>query len=158
MRGNIRVIIGFINCFYLHLSMEQQQLEDTKISKYSSGVNIIIRLDGLWKDANNHSRLGLFQKWNNDLDRIWCELARDLKDDEYNSYKNTFDTFDKKIADIGKFEDNAGDSFEPLKEDQIGKRNRHYKTLMEKDLFLRRLENHLGKGTTFEDESDDDFD
>jgi len=131
--------------------------EEKKISKYSSGVNILIRLDGLWKDANNHSRLGLFQKWNCDLDRIWCELARDLEETEYDEKKKDFDNFDTQLADLGNFEDNGDVGFQPLTKDQITKRNKHYKTLMEKDLFLRRLENSLGKGTTWDEGDEDDF-
>ena len=140
---------------------------EKKTSKYSSGINILIRLDGLWKDANNHSRLGLFQKWNCDLDRIWCELARDLKDDDYKDkekdgkkilgYKSQFEEFDSKIAKDGKFEDNGSEGFQAITQEQIEKRNKHYKTLMEKDLFLRRLENSLGKGTTWDEGDEDDF-
>jgi len=59
------------------------------ISKHSSGISILIRVDGLWKDANNHSRNGLFDKWNRDLDAIWRELARDLTDADYTTKKKS---------------------------------------------------------------------
>ncbi len=57
--------------------------EERRTSKHNSSVSIIIRLDFLWKDANRHAREGKFSDWNNDLDTIWRELARDLQDDEY---------------------------------------------------------------------------
>jgi len=135
-----------------------EEVEEQKVSKFSSGVNILIRLDSLWKDVNNHSRLGLYSRWNADLDRIWCELARDLKETDYNNRKIEFDKFEKDIGQTGKFEDNATDGFKPLIPEQIKKRNEQYKLLMEKELFLRRLENYLGKGTTWSDEDEDDFD
>lgn len=50
--------------------------EQPKISKYNSGIAIIMRLDVLWKDTHVHSRSGQYYKWNLDLDRIWCELSR----------------------------------------------------------------------------------
>jgi hypothetical protein len=145
-----------------------------KISKFSSGVNIIIRLDGLWKDVNNHARANFYEKWNQDLDRIWCELARDLKEEDYSDkiekstgkvisegYKSKFDSFDTEIAGIGtNFNDNYSDNngFQPVPKEVIEKRNEHYKILMEKELFLRRLENKLGKGTTWNDDDEDGFD
>lgn len=142
--------------------MEEQ--EEKRKSKYSSGVNILIRLDELWKDVNNHCRAGSFSKWNADLDRIWCELARDLSDKEMDDekddkgnivnegYRNKFEKFDEEIKKIGRFDDNIKVGFRKIGEEQIEKRNKHYKILMKKELFLRRLENYLGKGTTLEDE------
>lgn len=146
--------------------------EEKRTSKHNSSVSIIIRLDFLWKDANRHSRLGHFADWNNDLDTIWRELARDLKDDEYKDqkekkegkdittkgYKSNFDAFDEEIKTSGRIEDSAGQGFNKLTEDQITTRAKQYEILNRKDLFLRRLENHLGKGTKFIDEDEDDFD
>ena len=127
------------------------------ISKHSSGISILIRVDGLWRDANSHSRNGLFDKWNRDLDAIWRELARDLTDADYTLKKEAFDTFDKQLADSGRFKDTGSDDFKlPTKED-IAARSKQYRTLNNKELFLKRLENKLGKGTTFDDGEDDDF-
>lgn len=135
--------------------MEGEQTK--RISKYSSGVSIQIRLDTLWRDANNHSRIGLFLRWNNDLDTIWRELARDISEDEYEDYKDKFDKFDKELIKLGNFEDRANEGFNPLSKDQILKRDKQYKVLSEKELFLKRLENHLGKGTTFVDGDESDW-
>jgi hypothetical protein len=140
--------------------MEEEEL---KVSKYSSGINILKRIDELWKDTHKHSRTGEFSKWNADLDRIWLELARDLKDKplkqelKFNTNKDLFDKFDTAIADLGDFEDNLNDSFNPISKEKIQKRNKQYQVLMNKQLFLARLENAIGKGTTMEDEDDDEF-
>jgi len=136
--------------------------EEIKISKHSSGVSIIIRLDQLWKDSHRHMRDGLYNKWNEDLDCVWLELARDLKEDkeedkDYKKCKDKFDSFDKKITDIGQINDERPAGFEPITKEHIEKRNKHYKILKDKQEFLARLENKLGKGTTF-DEEDDDWD
>ena len=131
--------------------------EEKKISKYSSGISIQIRLDTLWKDANNHSRLGLFSKWNADLDTIWRELARDIAEKEYENYKSKFDAYEVELIKLGNFEDALSNGFEPIDNNKIIKRAKQYKILSEKELFLKRLENHLGKGTTFDDADESDW-
>jgi hypothetical protein len=147
--------------------MEEEQ--ESKISKYNSGVAQLYRLDGLWKDVNNHSRQGLYSKWNEDLDRIWCELARDLPEEEkkvaedkkippFKETKEKFDVFDTNLKTQGNFQDTAPAGFVEVSKEIKQKRNEHYKILMEKELFLRRLENKLGKGTAWGDEDEDSFD
>ena len=132
--------------------------QEAQISKHSSGVSILIRIDGLWKDANYHSCSGQYSKWNTKLDVIWRELARDLNDTDYKTKKIEFDAFDKKLTKTGQFKDSGGDTFDGLKQDEIKKRSEQYKILNDKELFLKRLENKLGKGTTWDDGEDDDFD
>lgn len=128
-----------------------------KVSKYNSGIAIIMRLDNLWRDTHTHSRGGAFSKWNQDLDRIWCELARDIKEDEYKKKETYFDKFDEELIAKGNFEDNASEGFKDVKPEQIKKRAEQYLILMKKELFLRRLENTLGKGTAWDTGDGDDF-
>lgn len=132
--------------------------EKQKISKYSSGINIILRLDSLWKDTHLHARIGQFEKWDTDLDRIWLELARDLEEKKYEKKKIKIKVFDDKIKELGGYYDKEPDSFEDIKKDVITKRAEVYKNLNDKQVFLARLENTLGKGTTEEDDDDDDMD
>jgi len=147
--------------------MEEPQ--ESKVSKYNSGVAQLYRLDGLWKDVNNHSRSGLYLKWNEDLDRVWCELSRDLPEEEkkedenkkiptFKKAKEEFDKFDVKLKEQGSFQDSPPAGFIEISQEVKRKRNEHYKILMEKELFLRRLENKLGKGTAWEDDDEDNFD
>ena len=137
--------------------MEEKEGNDGKISKFSSGLNIVMRLDELWKDTHKHSRAGLYNKWNLDLDRIWLELARDLKD-KFETEETKFKAFDTKLEALGNISDKEPAGFKELTEIQIKNRDKYYKLMMEKQIFLARLENQLGKGTTFEEGDDDDFD
>jgi len=133
--------------------------EDSEIliSKHSSGVSIIIRIDGLWKDANIHSCAGQYSKWNTKLDVIWRELARDILEADWETRKTKFDKYDTQLVDTGAFKDGGSDTFEDISSDDTKNRSKQYRILNDKELFLKRLENKLGKGTTFNDGEEDDF-
>lgn len=139
--------------------------EEKKVSKFSSGLNIITRLDSLWKKCQEVKRNGKYSNWNDELDTIWLELARDLTPEDYEDkkddsgqnilgYKSQFDKFDKELQKQLPFHD-AGIGFKRPDKDMMIKRNEQYKILMGKQLFLARLENELDKGTTYEDEDED---
>jgi hypothetical protein len=136
---------------------------EQKTSKYSSGININLRLDQLWKDTHNHCRENNFKLWNLDLDCIWAELARDLKQDKnkngktYAEINKDFNGFEEKIVQIGGINDSGAKGFKGVSQDDIKKRNEHYKILRDKQIFLARLENSLGKGTSFDDDDEDDM-
>jgi len=136
-----------------------EEKEERKISKYSSGINIIVRLDNLWKDTHIHSRNSQYKKWSEDLDCIWLELARDYSENgkDWKEKSNKFEEYDKQIAIAGGFHENSPNGFESVSKDILEKRNQVYKLLMEKQLFLARIENELGKGTTEEEEEEDEF-
>lgn len=136
--------------------MEEDQ--EQKISKYSSGVNILIRIDGLWKKTHLYAEIGKYSSLNLILDRIWLELARDLKEEEYKVAKKDFDAHDTKLKPLMPFNDEKPSGFKDLTPDQIKQRANIYTILNDKQLFLSRFENKLGKGTTFNEDDDDDFD
>lgn len=75
--------------------MEQ---EEVKKSKYNSAVSKEIRRSDIWKEANRHSRNGLYNKWNEDLDCIWSELCADLKEDDFTKKEEAFKKFDQEIV------------------------------------------------------------
>lgn len=141
-------------------------MEEDKKSKFSSGLNIIMRLDTLWKNCQSFKRNGRYAEWNEELDTIWLELARDLNPDDFEDQKNKetgeiiegdkkkFEKFDIKLSKVLPFMD-SGTGFKPIDKNVITNRNKQYKILMEKQLFLARLENELDKGTTYEEEDDD---
>lgn len=145
-----------------------------RTSKYNSGIAQIYRLDALWKDTHKFSRAGKLSDWNWTLDRIWCELAGDIKikkiktkkvkkydDEDEEEEEEEEDLEDKRVSD---YEDinvrielmiNKG----VLKSmDALTFRRKLYTLLNEKELYLRRLQNELGKGTAFSDGSEDDWD
>jgi hypothetical protein len=140
--------------------------EDKKVSKFSSGLNIIMRIDILWKNCQEFKRKGRYADWNDELDTIWLELARDIKPEDYKDkldelgkvisqgYESKFKQFDKDIKQYLPFNDSLIGFDKPDKDVYI-RRNEQYKILMEKQLFLSRCENELNKGTTYEDEDDD---
>jgi hypothetical protein len=133
------------------------EVEQNKKSKYNSGVAKEIRRNDLWKETNLHSRNGLFIKWNEDLDTIWSELCADIKPEEFDNKQKEFNEFDKAIKEIGNIQDKMNKGFDEADKDFLDKRDKHYKKLREKEIFLRRLENSLGKGTAYEDDDEDSF-
>jgi hypothetical protein len=137
--------------------MEEGEIEQNHKSKYNSGVAKEIRRNELWKETNSHSRLGQFTKWNEDLDCIWSELCADIKPEDFEEKKKDFEEFEGKIMKIGKIEDTTKQGFKDFDKDFYNKRNEHYKILRNKEIFLRRLENSLGKGTAYEDDDEDSF-
>lgn len=127
--------------------MEETQYNDTtvNVSKYNSGIAQIYRMDNLWKDTHTHSRNGEMDKWNWDLDRLWLELAADLK--EVDSRVNKFAEFNNSIAELKEKLSN--------KKIEVSKYfSEIYQKQMEKELFLRRLQNDLGKGTAIDREEE----
>lgn len=152
-------------------------MEEKKISKFSSGLNILMRLDNLWKNCQSFKREGKYYQWNEELDTVWLELARDLNESDYydtdkdgkiiydsqnnenkvykKGYKTKFDEYNKKIKELLPFTDNGEEGFEKPSKKDIERRGKQYNLLMEKHLFLARLENELGKGTSWEDEDED---
>ena len=139
-------------------------MEESKHSKFSSGLNIITRLDLLWRNCSEYKRQGKYLRWCEELDTIWLELARDIDEDEYNDKKeekkeirgceSKFKKFDDDLIKELPFLD-SGKGFSEITPAEITKRNKQYEILMKKQLFLARLENKYGKGTTYEDEDED---
>lgn len=122
---------------------EISNVTSQKVSKFSSGIAQLMRLDEIWKDTHRHVRTGRLEMWNWDLDRVWCELSADLEDGNEDGKKP--DARIKKFEDINKEIASSKLNF-----------GKYYQILMKKELFLRRLQNELGKGTSYE-EGDDDY-
>jgi hypothetical protein len=135
--------------------MEEQ--ETIKSSKYSGALAQIYRLDNLWKEVHSFIKQRLFSRWNETLDTIWSELARDLKEKDYEEKKKEFDKFDSELLLLGQINDSEKAGFLNFTKEELTNRAKQYTKLREKELFLRRLENFLGKGTKWEDDDDDDF-
>ena len=123
-----------------------------KISKYNSGVAQIMRLDELWKDTHKHSRSGKLTLWNWDLDRVWTELAADIK--EGDERLNEYEEFNIQIGALNQNLDERIKKKEITADDY---RQKIYKILLSKEIFLRRLQNSVGKGTKLIDADEDDF-
>lgn len=119
------------------------------ISTYNEGMYQIQRLHFLWIDCNNKSRTGDLQGWRWTLDTIWRELTRDAVKDrtpdiksveelkDKNSWFVQYHELDKKINDAG-----------------TDKRKK-YDALSQLEIFLRILQNEVGKGGKYRDPDED---
>jgi len=137
----------------------QNSEDEQKISKYNAGVAIQIRLNNLWQQTHKYSLVDRYYLWNTVLDRIWLELSRDLKEKEYIEKKKLYDEFNYELTKTGKIVDAKDDNgfLDPTKE-EYEKREKQYKILMDKQIWLARLENELGKGTAWDEGDEYDFD
>ncbi len=133
--------------------MDEDQGE-VKISKYNSEMAQINRIDGLWRDANNHSRLGLYSKWNKDLDCIWSELIENLEDSDYKIKEKEFKEIEINLGKLGSFKDNADEGFTAPTEEDLKTRSKHYTGLRKKELVIRRLQKFVGKGSSTKPQTD----
>ena len=115
------------------MSEEFEESSQQKISRFNGTVAQLMRLDILWKDCHRHSRDKFYDKWNDDLDRVWCELSEDAAKEE-----------DEKFWEFA-------NSLVVAKKEH---RNQ-YNILLRKEMFLRKLQNKQGKGTAYEDPESD---
>ena len=126
--------------------------EYIKVSKLNSGMLQNFRMDFLWKDRHTHARQGNYPKWNEDLDAMWCELSGDAKKSDIDEFK----TLDEAVSgELNQKRDKKG--FEKPTLNDKSRIVKQKKVLMDKEIFLRRLQNKQGKGTAYNEE-DDDFD
>lgn len=127
---------------------------ETKVSRYNSAGDQLQRIDRLWDMAHKFAREGDYASWNRVLDRIWLELAGDL--DKEDDSITTFTTYNVTVAKLG-IDSKPLSGFNKVGDDYHTRRAKQYLLLMDKELFIRRLQNKLGKGTAWKDEFEDDF-
>lgn len=108
---------------------EEYSAEQQRTSKYNSAIAILYRIDELWKDCHRHARNGELKKWNWDLDRVWCELVDDADEENKKEFK-------KHMLNVSKVLSNP---------------NALYQALLEKEIFLRKLQNTQGKGNKYDE-------
>ena len=133
------------------------------LSKINEAGNQVLRIGSLWNLANEAATSGKLSKWNAILERIWSELSADADkthDDSDDKKKTPTEKFNEINIELNKLQINF-----PFSSLAKSKRPRffnkildaQYKALMEKDAFLRALQNAQGKGTLYKDEFEDDF-
>lgn len=121
-----------------------------KTSKINSGMLQVIRLDYLWRERHKHARRGDYLKWNEDLDSVWCELSGDAKSDDEKEYIKLDEAFAKTIKNPAI--EKRG--FSTLNKEEKISLIKQKKALINKEIFLRKLQNKQGKGTAYEEEDD----
>lgn len=127
---------------------------DEGLSKYNSASLMNMRLNNLWILVNEHARKGHYNEWNAALDRIWCELASDVK--ENSDEEKYFININTELGNLG-LKSWGAKGFNILDYKEKLSMTKQYMVLMKKEIFLRRLQNKQGKGTAYYDESDDDW-
>lgn len=132
--------------YYNQYNNNNAEEEVQKVSKFNSGMAQIQRLHDLWLRSHVVVMRGDLRSWNWVLDRIWLELIGDIKVDDKRI--EAWNDINKKIAELLM----KLNSYNIILEDF---RTEYYKSLIDKESFLRRLQNELGKGTKFEDLDED---
>lgn len=127
--------------------------QGAKQSKYNSAIAQLYRMDDLFKDAHTHARNILYASWNEDLDRVWLELAPDAKEEDLEKIELINQQLFKLnlYSNLSKLKKKRPDLHSKLIHFQKGK-------LMEKEKVLRELLNSQGKGTAYESDFDDYMD
>ena len=113
--------------------------DNSKTSKYNSGIAQILRLSDLWEKCHKYKLKGDYKNWKTTLDSIWSELARDLIPDtpRYKKYNLLHAKF---ILDCYNHKSNL---------------NFLYHIMLNGEIDLGRLQNELGKGTALKDADED---
>jgi len=137
---------------YKDLNKDVEENEQ-KTSRLNAAGLINSTLENLWNSAYNAMSNGNYILWNVKLDAIWAILGGDIadNDDEDKEFKKinmtlyAYGTLKSKIG--------SGFSSSPNPNNAI-----QYQLLLNKSVFLRRLQNKQGKGTAYSNEDDSDFD
>lgn len=121
------------------------------LSSYNEGMFQIQRLHFLWIDANNKSRSGDLQGWRWTLETIWRELSRDAIEEGQGSVLQLEELKEK------------NEWFKTYNELRTKLNNNKtkmdlYEGLQNIEIFLRQLQDLVGKGGKYQDPGMDDFD
>jgi len=116
---------------------------EQKKAIFNSTLAILYRIDELWQQAHRIAISGDLMKWNWILDRIWCELAADSNEEDFNKIKELNEEIKKIIENREKIE---------IKKSIL------YKKILKKEIFLRQLQNIQGKGVKYEQNIEDYMD
>ena len=124
--------------------------EEIKISRYNSAALINLRINEILIDCNNHKRQGKFLSWNGDLDALWCELVGDVKKGEKEEEEYLKINYElSKLSPILNWDTYI--EINEITEEDKQSHAKQYQKLLEKEEFLRRLQNEQGKGTAYKE-------
>lgn len=141
--------------------MPQIPFTSNSQSLYNEGLLQIQRLHYLWIQANEKSRAANFQSWRWTLDTIWRELSRDvikqgnkkvkpadvMAAQEKNEWFKIHEQLDQSI--------NAAHAL-MIKDKRTGLMA-EYAALSKMEIFLRTLQDSVGKGGKYKDPGEDDL-
>jgi len=118
---------------------ENIEEEQEKLSKYNSALLQIGRLNRLWDRCHLYRQTGRYKAWKLCLDSCWMELGPDATKEIVGEHKK----YIKKIQKAGVNPKNTVDRYEL------------YELLQNFELFLKKLQNKLGLGPAYREESDE---
>ena len=132
---------------------DYSNIEEQKTSKINAAGLINSTLEKLWNECYTAMAAGDYLKWNTKLDAIWSILGGDCA--ERSDPDKKIKKMNIKIYDTGSLNPKIGQGFnkKPNPNNAV-----QYHLLLNKNLFLRRLQNSQGKGTAYENEDEDDWD
>lgn len=124
-------------------------------SKINAAGLINLSLENLWVQVYRAQSNCNLAVCNRHLDSIWLILGGDLpaNDNKVKQYKE----IDKAIGKTGNLS-HVHNSFGIVSQDELKIIAVQYRLIMEKALFLRRLQNKQGKGTAYEESIEDYMD
>lgn len=135
---------------------------NNKTSFANSAYSQIYRFDDIWRSAFKYASSGNFLSWNYSLDGIWRELAGDLKQkygDGKTEYKNIHNAINNINIELLKtyplISGMMSNGFNKVSNEDRQRASKQYLILMKKEIYLRELQNELGKGTKWADEDQD---
>lgn len=102
-------------------------------SKYNEAASSLGRIGNLLQSCHYWKKRGNLIQWNITLDCIWTELAADADKDDPKKFSNFIKLQIKYAKDKIKL----------------------YQILLQKEIFLRKLQNNQGKGTAYLDPDSD---
>lgn len=114
-------------------------------SVYNEGYFQIMRLNDCWSKANYYSQTGKLIEWRWILDVVFRELARDVHKKQNGSTLNDFDA-NPIVKNISELDKKIKTSFLNKKKADI------YNSLNKKDIYLRILQEEVGKGGKYVDD------
>jgi hypothetical protein len=127
-----------------------------KLSKINSAGLVNSQLSNLWLEFFRHYKEGKFLSANSDLDCLWTILGGE-KTIEGSNEEISYFKIEGKLNQNGKLKDSLEiRGFGNIDEKQLDILNVQKGILLEKSLFLRRLQNKQGKGTAYNDGDDED--
>jgi hypothetical protein len=124
-----------------------------KVSKFHGAFSQLERMNKIWDNVNSSSIAGNFKNWNTHLDVLWMELGADCEEEgiEELSYLK----FNLELKKLGVLKNNEIKGFKNSLDTQNENSESIRQLLRRKELFLRRLQNKLGKGTAWSDPDED---
>lgn len=140
--------------------MEQMQFADKsetqQVSKYNSAIAKLIIVNNLWNRVHTASLAGNYRFWNLILDKIFTELCSDLQEgsDREKKVKEQFIEFAKKLSETGAMYTHSVVGFSNQDKEGAQRASKQYLILIDKEIWLKRIQNMLGKGTVWQDDED----